>query len=323
MTEQIEVLEDSYIVRNLLDDDIASVIYENLDSSVHWQEMMHKGGAVPRLVAIESTKSIDGMGNIDGPIYRHPVDEEPATRDFNCYTSLIAMKIQEIVKHPLNHSLIQKYRHGHDYISEHADKTLDISMNTFICNFTAGAARTMVFKSKCKYDRDGNEDINGVRKIHRVQLTHNSLFLLGWRTNQMYTHSVQQDKRMDSLKSAEELAFGGQRISLTYRSIGTFARHLKVPVTIIFPDMSTRTVDEILYGQGALLATAEEATAFVAMCEAKSWNSHNPMLERWMDEHTQTMQLLAAFTQENRSVQCWEDLYGRHGGFTIRRIAQI
>ena len=68
-----------------------------------------------------------------------------------------------------------------------------------------------------------------------------SLFVLGWETNREYFHCIAQDRRDPRLKSREELAFGGERISLTLRLIATFER----------------VSDGFMFGQGAIHKTEE------------------------------------------------------------------
>jgi glutathione S-transferase len=48
------------------------------------------------------------------------------------------------------------------------------------------------------------------------------MFVLGPQTNARWLHGIRQDKRDDSLRSEDELAFNGERISLTFRNIGTY-----------------------------------------------------------------------------------------------------
>jgi hypothetical protein len=83
--------------------------------------------------------------------------------------------------------------------------------------------------------RSKYKNSDGTRDIQNVKLTHGSVFVLGWKTNQRWMHSIRRDKRIDTLKDPDELAFGGERISLTMRVIGTF--------------MNTQT--RKLFGQGA------------------------------------------------------------------------
>jgi hypothetical protein len=81
------------------------------------------------------------------------------------------------------------------------------------------------------------------RPSQRIPLPHNSMFILGPESNKRWLHGIRQDKRADFLKVKEETAFSGERISLTFRHIGTF---LSANQTMI-------------YGQGATGKTKEEA----------------------------------------------------------------
>jgi glutathione S-transferase len=60
------------------------------------------------------------------------------------------------------------------------------------------------------------------RQIQRVPLPHNSIFVLGFRTNAKWLHGIRPDKRREAEKSDAERAFGGERISITFRNIGTY-----------------------------------------------------------------------------------------------------
>lgn len=53
-------------------------------------------------------------------------------------------------------------------------------------------------------------------------MPHNSVFVLGPKTNMQWLHGVRADKRPAQQRSDEEKAFGGERISITFRQIGTF-----------------------------------------------------------------------------------------------------
>lgn len=194
--------------------------------------------------------------------------------------------MEQAIQQPLNHCLIQYYRNGFDYISEHADKTLDITRGSKIVNLSLGATRTMRLHSKNDYGDSAD--------IHNIPLPHNSLFVLGWDTNKSYVHSIKQDKRMGSLKSEAESAFGGRRISFTFRSIATFRR-----------------CDGLLYGQGAYCKSEEALEA--ALAEGTYAALRDP-------EQRQSQVLVQAFSMENRSCDFdWGALYGR--GFDITRIS--
>ena len=61
-----------------------------------------------------------------------------------------------------------------------------------------------------------------VRQTQRVPMPHNSAFVLGPRSNSHWLHGVRADKRPAQQKSDEERSYGGERISITFRHIGTF-----------------------------------------------------------------------------------------------------
>ena len=182
--------------------------------------------------------------------------------------------------HPLNHVLIQHYRSGADYISEHSDKTVDIVRGTKIVNVSLGAQRTMTLRRK--KDQDTQAPVDGSpRESQRVLLPHNSMFVLGPATNAAWLHAVRTDKRPVTTKSPAERAYGEQRISLTFRQIGTFM-----------------TRDEVhMWGQGATAKTKADARPVVrGGAEAEK--------------------LIAAFGDENhRSDFNWDANYGE--GFDV------
>ena len=184
------------------------------------------------------------------PIYRHPADESPALGPFSPTVALIRAHVQKVLDHPVNHVLIQHYRSGADYISEHSDKTIDVVRESKVVNVSLGAQRVMTLR--LKRDSVQNADVNagqgGVpRPSQRIPLPHNSMFVLGLETNAKWLHAINHDKRPIQLKSPEEQFMNGERISLTFRHIGTF----------LSGDQSR------IYGQGAKEKTSENARPVV------------------------------------------------------------
>ena len=57
-----DVLEagDSYLVANVLNPELANVAFQKLKKEVKWCTMLHRGGEVPRLVAVEGEVAEDG-----------------------------------------------------------------------------------------------------------------------------------------------------------------------------------------------------------------------------------------------------------------------
>jgi hypothetical protein len=127
----------------------------------------------------------------------------------------------------VNHVLIQFYRTGTDYISEHSDKTIDVVRGSNIVNVSLGAQRVMTLRMK----KDRAHALHGAaeedatqppRPTQRIPLPHNSMFVMGPETNAKWLHGINQDKRFITMKSEAEVFQSGERISLTFRHIGTF-----------------------------------------------------------------------------------------------------
>ncbi|KAG0652589.1 hypothetical protein D0Z07_0207 [Hyphodiscus hymeniophilus] len=275
---------DTRIFHDLLDSDIAESIFERVRDEVRWQKMSHQGGDVPRLVAVQGEIGEDGSI----PIYRHPADESPPLLSFTPVVSEIRKRVEQELGHAVNHVLIQFYRDGNDYISEHSDKTLDIVPKTFIANVSLGARRTMVFRTKKTqnfYDESQNSQTVQPRQATRAPLPHNSMCRMGLVTNMRWLHGIRQDKRMTSQKSFEELAFDGARISLTFRKIGTF-----------LSKDQTR-----IWGQGA----------------TSKLKSHAETVVNGKDVESE--KIIRAFGKENQASEFdWKEHYGQ--GFDVLHI---
>jgi alkylated DNA repair dioxygenase AlkB/glutathione S-transferase len=279
---------DTDVLTDLLPKDLEEGILDTLHKEIKWQRMSHQGGDVPRLVAVQGHIGDDGSV----PIYRHPSDESPRLLPFSPTVLAIKTATEARLGHPLNHALIQFYRDGSDFISEHSDKTLDIVHGSFIANVSLGAERTMILRTK-RRDKDPSPDSSPAvpdksdkRKIHRVRLPHNSLLRMGLKTNMKWLHSIRQDKRADRDKSVAELAFNGARISLTFRQIGTF----------LSKD------EKSIWGQGAQAKTRETARPVV--------NGQGP----------EAVGMLKAFGAENHATSFdWDAYYGR--GFDVLHMS--
>lgn len=118
---------DSRIIHDILDSPLADEVFELLKEEVGWQNMYHRSGKVPRLVAVQGEILEDGSI----PIYRHPADESPRLFSFSPTVQKIRREVERILKQPFNHALIQLYRDGTDNISEHSDKVCNSSGAVF------------------------------------------------------------------------------------------------------------------------------------------------------------------------------------------------
>jgi len=257
--------KDSFLLLNIFPSDIADNLFYKLRDEITWNEMRQKGGRVPRDISIQGTIEIQNDDQYE-PLYRHPADEQPELVSWTPTALIIKERIEELIEQKLNHALIQYYRNGKDFIGEHSDKTLDVLIQSNIVNYSLGAARTMILKHKTQ---------DGLKQ--RFKLPHNSLFVLGWKTNREWFHSIKQDNRLDMDKDSDELAFSSQRISLTLRTVATFRNR--------------RTGQ--LYGQGA-------------RCKI---NNEQIFDETESDEQN----MLMAFSAENKqsSEFDWNHYYGK------------
>lgn len=279
---------DSFIKYNLLPETdrdainpslpLSETIFHALYNEVQWQRMYHVTGEVPRLVAVQGTVGKDGSK----PIYRHPSDQSPPLFPFSSKVQLIREAAEKVVGHPLNHVLIQLYRDGKDYISEHSDKTLDIVRGSKIVNASFGARRTMRLRRKKK--KGATEDVaSAPREGQHIPMPHNSIFVLGLESNRWWLHGINADKRLVAERDAEELAYNGMRISLTFRHIGTFLSE-----------------DELkIWGQGA--KNKEEANASGTV----------------NGDEKESEKLIIAFGRENQDDEAfdWDEAYG--AGFDV------
>ena len=99
-------------------------------------------------------------------------------------------------------------------------QTLDIVRESSIVNVSLGAQRIMTLRTK-KYS-DGKLPEHMPRQSQRIPLPHNSVFVLGPETNRRWLHGIRADKRRTAEKTEEETSHGCERISITFRQIGTF-----------------------------------------------------------------------------------------------------
>ena len=259
-------INNSYLIADLLPASDSEGIFAALRTEVIWGQMRHRSGAVPRLVAVQGSGHPSCPTSI--PIYRHPADESPPCLAFTPTVNRIREYCERAVGHSLNHALIQLYRDGEDNISEHSDKTLDIVRGSNVVNYSCGAERTMTLRMKKsalppltiretspsmellhhqtmspQHNRTASapkspkrsppDQQPQVRPSIKVPLPHNSLFVLTPQTNTNFLHSIRPDRRMSSLKSATELAYNSERISITFRQIGTFIDWVPASLTVL------------------------------------------------------------------------------------------
>ncbi|XP_014556961.1 hypothetical protein COCVIDRAFT_98349 [Bipolaris victoriae FI3] len=278
---------DSRIIHDFLPSDLhhpsdpsqplKDLIFGHLYNEVRWQKMLHQQGEVPRLVCCQGAFGDDGSM----PVYRHPADQTLPLLRFSPKVQIIRKQAEKLVGHPLNHVLIQLYRSGNDFISEHSDKTLDIVKGSSIVNVSFGSQRTMRIRRKkpqSKKDETLVDDSSvAQRETQRVPLPHNSMFVLGLESNRKWLHAIQPDKRLASERSEAETSHNGIRISLTFRNIGTFL------------DAKESTI----WGQGATAREQRDAADVIN------------------GDEEEAKRVITAFSRENHDPDFdWDEWYG-------------
>ncbi|RMZ74451.1 isochorismatase family [Pyrenophora seminiperda CCB06] len=264
---------------------LKDLIFLQLYNEVRWQKMLHQQGEVPRLVCCQGEFGEDGSM----PVYRHPADQTLPLLHFSSKVHVVRKQAEKLVGHPLNHVLIQLYRSGNDFISEHSDKTLDIVQGSSIVNVSFGSQRTMRLRTKKPQSTpdqsDTAQDQTTQRTTQRVPMPHNSMFVLGLDSNSKWLHGIQPDKRLSTERSASETSYNGVRISLTFRHIGTFL------------DAKESTI----WGQGATSKTARDAADVIN------------------DNDEEAKRMITAFSRENHHADfSWEKHYG--SGFDVLHL---
>lgn len=120
-------------------------------------------------------------------------------------------------------------------------------------------------------------DSPSLRQTQRIRMPHNSIFILGPQTNKEWLHGVRADKRPAVEKTDEEKAFGGERISITFRQIATF--------------MNKK--EKIIWGSGAKSESRQKTSKISTM------------------DNAQMEAMIIAFGKENHNTDFdWDAEYG-------------
>ena len=88
---------DSYLIKNC--DELEEITIDDIKAEIEFSEMLSHGIPVPRLIAIQAIKNDYGY-----PLYRHPADFTPITKDFTSIT----IKIKEYIE-KINKKAMEKY----------------------------------------------------------------------------------------------------------------------------------------------------------------------------------------------------------------------
>lgn len=166
------IAEDSFLIRNFLPENLSTV--DCLEKEIQLNDFTISGKTLCRKGSFQ--------GNVDAestPWLRCPSIEGQTILPWTRMVLGIRDKIHETFGHDMNICKIQRYEDGKACIAPHADKILDLDEKVPIYNVRFGETRTFLLTNKTD------------RKIKiPVSMPHNSLFILGWKTNNRWLHSV-------------------------------------------------------------------------------------------------------------------------------------
>jgi alkylated DNA repair dioxygenase AlkB len=329
---------DSNLLK-LFTKDESDSIFQSLRDDTDWEEMSHKGGSVPRLVAVQGLIQEDQI-----PLYRHPSDSLPKVLPFDRTVQRIVSSVEarlgddiislENPRSPMfNHALIQRYRSGVDYISEHADKTLDIKDGSVVANISFGVTRLLRLRPKarcrgtraslesCQLCAQANRDDGTVgqrqatgdpthftaqshsnsptrRPTQKIPLSHGSVFLLGPKTNRTHLHGIKQDRR--SLATEATKRTHNKTLSeRAEREETDKFRGERISVTLRSVATFLSRHDGSLSGQGAPTPTPTPSVAGGVAVAHTLTRTVLPFPLAHADEDKDRSRLFAAFSREN------------------------
>ena len=167
----IEGLPDSYLITKFIDLDVISA----LEREINFAGIPSVAGR-PKAVFQADTYYLDNNG--DSYYYlRCPSIIPDQLVGMVPTVDRIRNRLKELTGVRCNIAKILKYQ-GTNQLKNHADKIIDLKEESNIYTIRFGATRSLLLKNKTT-----NQEI-------KVDIPHNSLFILGWKTNQEWTHGI-------------------------------------------------------------------------------------------------------------------------------------
>ncbi len=127
--------------------------------------------------------------------YRYSGLELPARQEPDCLAE-VSEQVRALAGVPFNHTLLNRYRDGHDYMGWHADNERELGRDPTIACLSLGASRTLSFKPRG--DNEGH--------ALALELADGDLLIMSGTIQHDFVHCLPKRKRVTD-----------ERISLTYR----------------------------------------------------------------------------------------------------------
>ncbi len=179
--EKIQGTPDCYIVKNFISDMPSDDIIKSLNSEIEWNDLISYGHTN---IAKERVGVFQGKVNDEyTPWLRCPSINNQEVKQFTPTVSMILQKICDYFPNDntnkLNICKIQCYKNNTSSIQPHSDKIIDLENDIPIYNLRFG--QTRIFRLINKLD---------VNNIIDIEMSNNTLLILGLKTNNEFTHSV-------------------------------------------------------------------------------------------------------------------------------------
>ncbi|CAF3457505.1 unnamed protein product [Rotaria sp. Silwood1] len=135
------------------------------------------------------------------PLFRYESQKDiiyPEVKSWPPVLKRLRDMIFELTGQRCNHCVVNQYRDNNDHIGYHFDKTRDFVNDSNVLVLSFGGERLLRLKH------------NESKITEDIHLKSGSLFVLGWKTNSIWKHSIVKTQRPCD-----------RRVSLTYRLIKT------------------------------------------------------------------------------------------------------
>jgi alkylated DNA repair dioxygenase AlkB len=192
------IILDTYLHLNFFDREEADSWLQALNADITYlprEKLLYRGNNLAR----DKQFFCDIFGDSTA-FYQYPGSQRGVWRPWSVKTRELrdVLRIRTGQK-SLNSLVANAYQGGDDKIGRHFDKPEDIQRGTAIVTACFGSTRTLRL-----------ERIDGKGNHTDIPLPHGSLFVLGWETNQLYTHEI-----------LATTAPVGLRLGLTYRTLAS------------------------------------------------------------------------------------------------------
>lgn len=165
-------------------DDALSVLLEQLDWEQRANVVFGKEVMQPRLSAWAGAIPYRFSGQTLEPRAPTPMLADLTTR------------VLDVVDHPFNHVVVNRYRDGKDWIARHADNERELGFRPLIVALSLGATRRFEL-----YRKKG-------RRTKKLQLTHGSLLVMGGSCQHTWRHALPKQATVTD-----------ERLNLTWRQL--------------------------------------------------------------------------------------------------------